>query len=122
LALGLFLSVFASFFAFREIILNALIFWALPALLLNHIALKLQASLLGFIVAGSIAGLLGLSVIGLVRYLAVSGGPRALANWDRFIDVAPRTAFLLALVGALSSIFAWALMRAAVHMRTTPIK
>jgi hypothetical protein len=96
-------------------------FWALPAFISNLLALRLRLNFFGFIVAGAVVGLLGLSLAGTARYLATisGGGPRALGDWARFLGVLPYSAPLVALVGAVSSTFAWSFMWYAAEPPTT---
>jgi hypothetical protein len=115
-------ALYVALLSFGTIVVATLKFWALPAFLLNLLALRLRLNFFGFVVAGAIVGLLGLSLAGVARYLATisGGGPRAFGDWGRFVGVLPYTVPLLALVGAVSSTFAWSFMwYAAEPPRTT---
>src|SRR5262245_32336434 len=89
LAIVLFGGVYLSLLNFGELVLNALLFWALPALALNHIALRWRLSFLGFTLAGAVTGLLGLLGVGLADYVGMTMGfgpkdLRTVADWQRF--------------------------------------
>jgi len=114
-------AMFWSLSLLGETVLATLKFWAIPAFILNLLALRLRLNLVGFIAAGAIAGLLGLSLVGADRYLAtIAGeGSRAPREWDNFLTLIPYSTTLIALVGAIGAISAWAFMRTAAHMRPT---
>src|SRR5262249_25187566 len=87
----------------------ALIFWGLPALVLNHLALRLRLNAFGFVAAGVLTGMLGLALAGLGVH-ALNHDPIGFFRWSRFLTVLENGAPTLGLTGGVAGYLAWGLM------------
>jgi hypothetical protein len=96
-----------------------LLFWIVPALTLNLVALKLRSNFFGFLVAGAFTGIVGFFFLGVASAINSGELNTLLDAWRLLRRVILVSAVPAGITGAIAGAIAWRVMASQLNERGT---